>query len=71
MSLRTITLNDAESADAAFESSLAELSESNPGLFTDPRIRLTREQLREIARSFFYLGFAAGETNTLNKIRHE
>lgn len=67
MSLRTITLSTpaaADAADAAFEQSLAEISKANPALFSGKTARLPQDHLRELARTFFYLGFQAGETTT-------
>ena len=69
MSARIVNVDPV--ADAAFEQLLADLTASNPSLMGDDPLTLPQPMFREVLRTTFYLGWAGGENNALNKIRHE
>jgi hypothetical protein len=71
MSSDPITLNDAEAADKAFQEALEGLIAKNPALFKDLKLKIPQGMFRQIVRTFFYLGFSAGESNALSKVSHE
>ncbi|CAN5354507.1 hypothetical protein BH09VER1_BH09VER1_28630 [soil metagenome] len=66
--IQQFDINDPEAADEAYDKALAVLQEANPELFTNLKLKLPQAMFRSLVRTFFYLGFQAGEANALSKL---